>query len=128
MKFFAGCYDPDDPDEFVEKATTKEVVRQIEVPGEPEVNVEPTITPKPNPDIQDIIVRYFVFFPNNFSGIDYVKNGDAETPAMYLLKGRYSGGTDGYELEGNGVTGCIKTSTIKGGQMKGGGTAYWHYD
>ena len=89
----------------------------------------PKNNPKPQKEDLDVKLRYFVFFPNNFSGVDFYRDGDTTTPINYLWSGAYSGGT-GYEVNENpnaGIGGCVSSSSIKGGETREGEQAYWYY-
>ena len=128
LRFFAGCENP--ANEFVEQVTKTTETRTKITTKNVTPEVGPTVNPKPKPekDTPDVVLRYFVFFPNNFSGKDYYSKGDIMTPVKYLWEGRYSGGT-GYEVDENlGISGCVKAKSIKGGTMVGGGQAYWEYE
>ena len=110
LRFFAGCgeLEPNMPN--VKTPKYKEIEEMEEIP-------DPPVDPEPDPKI-GFEKRFYVFFPNNLSGEDYMDNPNVI--ANYLLYGS-SGSTGGYEI-GSGtaigntgpVTGCIKGSEIKG--------------
>ena len=134
LRFFAGCDDGGSNAELgvkempIKKTVNTTVSKIVEKPLEK----EPSVDAKPDNEIPDVQLKYFVFFPNNFTGMDYAKTGDVKTPLNYLLSGK-NHGVNGYEIKVNGsetdgLRGCINSETIKGGQMKGGGEATWHYE
>lgn len=124
LRFFAGCDDGSIKEDYIN--VKKEVPQNFAVNNKD----VPKTTPKPENENWDVKLRYFVFFPNNFSGKDYYAKGDVDTPKNYLWSGAYSGGT-GYEVNSNpnlGIGGCVSTDKIKGGLMNGGGQAWWYYE
>ena len=115
LRFFAGC------GLGVTKSTT-----QTQVAVEKEIE---KISNDAEPEDDGIIDRYFVFFPNNFSGIDYIKNQDTLTAINYLKNGSIYG-VNGYEMTVNKpIKGCIKSEIITG-QTKGDNPkkVEWHYE
>ena len=121
LRFFAGCDDG---------ITEGEINIGVDTKKNFAVNNEdvPKTTPKPEDVNFDVKLRYFVFFPNDFSGVDYYKNDDIQTPLNYLLSGQEFGG-NGYEMvENNPITGCVNSIYIKGGLTRDNTEAYWYYE
>ena len=128
LRFFAGCDDPDEDDAVKEKPLAK---TKVKIAGNTTRNAETdlTTTSKPNKENPAKILRFFVFFPNDLSGVDYLK--DPNVVINYLLSG-VSGGTCGYEMNDNGVkdsgiNGCICGNTITY-KLENGKILTWHYE
>lgn len=83
----------------------------------------------PEPDgLTDQEYRCYVFFPNNFSGSDYVEgNGDVNTAVEYLISG-YSGNPGGYEMQDGPVKGCIGQEYIESKCWSGNRDIKWYYE
>lgn len=134
LRFFAGCDDPDEDDAVKEKPLAK---TKVKIAGNTTRNAETdlTTTSKPNKENPAKILRFFVFFPNDLSGVDYLK--DPNVVVDYLLYGNttlsgVSGETCGYEMNGNGVkdsgiNGCICGDTITY-KLENGKILTWHYE
>lgn len=118
LRFFAGCA-PLPIDDKVTKTKTETKERPV--------SVEPSVDPKPEEIIVDLHKRIYAFYPNNFSGKDYVDT-DPNRAITYLLSG---GNGTGYE-GGNGsscspIDGCIGVD-VKTSKNKNGGINTWYYE
>lgn len=119
LRFFAGCA----PLPIDDKVTiTKTEIKERPMP------VEPSVDPKPEEVIDDLHMRLYAFFPNNFSGKDYVDE-DPNKAVTYLLLGGKNG--NGYE-GGNGsstspIDGCIGID-VKTSKNKNGDINTWYYE
>ena len=131
LRFFAGCDDTDEDDAVKEKPLAK---TKVKIAGNTTRNAETdlTTTSKPNKENPAKILRFFVFFPNDLSGVDYLK--DPNVVVDYLLSGNttLSGDTAGYEMNHNGVkdsgiNGCICGDTITY-KLENGKILTWHYE
>ena len=76
LRFFAGC-------EILSSDTIKGGVKEGNVPNE--VKSQSHTQPTQNVETQDIV--FFVFFPNNYSGIDEVNDKNTISAIKYLLYG-----------------------------------------
>lgn len=127
LRFFAGCDDGNggngDDGRVSEQIITESEGNTV-VNHQPEIeNPGLTNTPKPQ-DEDDATLHYFVFFPNDFSGYDYL-GSDVYTAIKYLQDGsKY--GVNGYEMGGDGLKGCINSPTIV--VKRSGTTVTWHYE
>ena len=61
----------------------------------------PSSEPKKNDTIEEI--KFFVFYPNNYSGVDYTKDGKPDKAIKYLITGNGEANR-GYEVSSNGQT------------------------
>lgn len=75
LRFFAGC-------DILEPPPTEQEEKPKEQPQLPKVETKIVETPQPKPKQ----VNFYVFFPNNYSGIDDITNGVIK-PVEYLLNG-----------------------------------------
>lgn len=113
LKFFAGC----DILEPEEKATIS-----------PAYKTETkrtwiSTTPAPSPQEGQGEDRYYIFFPNDFSGIDFI-GSDVKIAMKYLNSGNEG---QGYEMYNNdGVDGCISAATHVC-KDKNGKMTTWYY-
>lgn len=121
LRFYAGCemLEPTGKNAACDKAATDKNKKQTDA-----------LTSTPNLSVQDgaETERYYVFFPNDFSGIDYTKSGkDVQTAIDYLLNGYDGYANVGYEIDGtNPDLGCIDGETYE--QMgKNKVMQTWHY-
>lgn len=113
LQFFAGCDDGSIRETAQLKIKTVEKKSNINLTTT-DYNSEFDVinTPKLEVEMADVKLRFFVFFPNDFSGIDYMN--DINVPIKYLLTGDEQG-VNGYEMAlGEPIKGCIKEKTIKG--------------
>lgn len=128
LRFFAGCEPLEDINIKEDKVeTTKTVTKTEEIDTiEWEENFEPL---PEREDIQKHLVMY-VFFPNDFSGVDY----NPRTSVNYLLSG-VGYGVNGYEMDTNGniegnngatLEGCIDEEIVTS-KNKNGGYNNWEY-
>ena len=122
LRFFAGCNDGNGcptlniGTDNTDTATTEQV--------ENEKLEKNDIIVDPKPEIEPIYYRFYVFFPNDFSGIDYVGN-NINVPINYLYRGVGNKGGYGYEMS-KSLAGCIDEEVIvckdKNGKMN-----HWKY-
>jgi len=138
LRFFAGCDDGNignngESNRVQEKELKDEEATKGQKKREPDNVTTEITTPAPKDMFEDKTLRYFVFFPNDFSGVDYVKNNDINTPIEYLYSGK-TYGVNGYEMnagDDNGLKGCINSSVITQKVNLGGGRNginEWHYE
>lgn len=111
LRFFAGC----DTLTMPEGTSKSKEEPEEEVKTENGLSVDGTPDKKENADIE----RCFIFFPNDYSGID-----DPNAALSYLVEG-YNG-TGGYEMINGPLKGCID-SKVYTCENKKGGTNTWHY-
>lgn len=107
LRFFAGC------DTLTMQEAESKSKEEPEESGKTEngLSVDGTPDKKENAKVD----RYYVFFPNDFSGIDYVNN--VNTVANYLYK---------YETSSGPLEECISEKTYTC-QNKNKGTNTWYY-
>jgi hypothetical protein len=111
LRFFAGC------NTLTMQESESKSKEEPEESGKTEngLSVDGTPDKKENADIE----RYYVFFPNDYSGID-----DPDAALIYLSQG-YNG-TGGYERINGPLRGCIEGETYTC-QNKNKGTNTWYY-
>jgi len=122
LRFFAGCASG-----VQEKAFKPIENKKDDVAGNVIEN-PPVITPKPEKENPDVILRYFVFFPNDLSCIDHRKgNISLDKYIKYLKEG--GEGNTGYEMGNGPIYGCIDTDVINGtsGRTRTNKKIVWHY-
>lgn len=135
LRFFAGCDAGDvngngrylnDWIDVEEESTV-----DISIDGDIDLDIENIdfIPVDPEPDgLTDQEYRCYVFFPNNFSGSDYVEgNGDVNTAIEYLISG-YSGNPGGYEMQDGPVKGCIGQEYIESKCWSSNRDIKWYYE
>ena len=122
LRFFAGCGELEKINSKSDKHQETSIIQTSK-----EIPVDPVPEPL---DITDKKTVY-VFFPNNFSGIDYIDT-DPNIAATYLLNGGIGPGV-GYE-GGNGsleicqpINGCVGGVPFIECKNKNGGTNKWYY-
>lgn len=126
LRFFAGCGELEEKDKI---NITEKVGSTI-----PSVNGL-SVDPVPEENIIDESKMLFCFFPNNFSGEDFIKEGQEGRAINYLLYGGSNSGNKGYEGgSGNACTpinGCIDTNSeprdFISCENKIGGFNKWYY-
>lgn len=115
LRFFAGCGELEVEDEkevpvYDKKEFKTYTERLIEEPVPP-LKDDTRLVVDPVPEVyQNFEKRFYVFFPNNLSGEDYI--GNPRILEDYLFNG-YNG-TGGYEFSSGPVKGCIDTPEIVG--------------
>ncbi len=127
LRFFAGCDDGDgnsdgnsvSENEIGDK-TNEEEKTHVPVDETPELDN----TPVPESAVTDASIHYFVFFPNDFSGIDYI-NSNINAPMEYLYNGKVFG-VNGYEMGEEGLKGCLEKLFIEA-KNRNKGTNKWYY-
>lgn len=118
LRFFAGCG-------MLEPVEKK---RTIEVETEEKEYEKSTPSVDPVPDPLDITINkmMFAFFPNDFSGVDYVDFA-SQIPIEYLKSGGYDS-RSGYEIDDSmGIIGCISVHE-KIAKNKNGLLNTWLYE
>ena len=129
LRFFAGCGELE-VDNNIEIPVYKRVIektlkeRIIYEPPVPPLKDETRLVVDPVPEVlQNFEKRFYVFFPNNLSGCDYINS--PRTIEDYLFNGYNN--TGGYEVNAgpeNGVKGCIGKAEIVGAHR----TYHYHVD
>lgn len=116
LRFFAGCGELKVDEEtmipvYNRKTVNNDIERLTEEPVPP-LKDETRLVVDPVPEVyQNFEKRFYVFFPNNLSGEDYID--DPRIIEDYLFNG-YSGKPGGYEVSNGPVKGCINMSEIVG--------------
>lgn len=117
LRFFAGCGELE-ADNNTEIPAYKRVIektlkeRIINEPPVPSLKDETRLVVDPVPEVyQNHEKRFYVFFPNNLSGEDYMDN--PRVVEDYLFNG-YSKNPGGYEVSNGPVRGCINMPEIVG--------------
>ena len=122
LRFFAGCGELEKINSESDKRQETSITQTSK-----EIPVDPT------PESLDITDKktVYVFFPNNFSGADYI-DSDPNIAATYLLNGGIGPGV-GYEGGRGGTETCQPINGCIGGvpfiecKNKNGGTNKWYY-
>lgn len=115
LRFFAGCGELEVDDEtmvpvYNRKIYNNDIEQLIEEPVPP-LKDETRLVVDPVPEVyQNFEKRFYVFFPNNLSGEDYIDN--PRVIENYLFNGYND--TGGYEVENGPVHGCIDKPEIVG--------------
>ena len=118
LRFFAGCA----PLPIDDKVTVQKTEKKEEPKAE-----EPSVDPKPEEVIDDLQRRLYVFFPNNFSGKDYVDT-DPNKAIVYLkMGGKNATGYEGGNRTSNPIDGCIGVD-VKKSKNKNGDINTWYYE
>ena len=116
LRFFAGCGELEVDEEtmvpvYNRKIVNNDIERLIEEPVPP-LKDDTRLVVDPVPEVyQNFEKRFYVFFPNNLSGEDYMD--DPRVIEDYLFNG-YSERPGGYEVSSGPVNGCINMPEIVG--------------
>lgn len=116
LRFFAGCGELEVGEEttvpvYNRKTVNNDIEQLIEEPVPP-LKDETRLVVDPVPEVyQNFEKRFYVFFPNNLSGEDYMDN--PRVVEDYLFNG-YSKNPGGYEVSNGPVRGCINMPEIVG--------------
>ena len=115
LRFFAGCGELETDDNTEIPIYGKSIeANEIEELFEEPVNLlkdESRLSVDPVPEIlQNFEKRFYVFFPNNLSGEDFMN--DPRTIEDYLFNGYNN--TGGYETANGPLSGCLNTEKIVG--------------
>ena len=122
LRFFAGCGELEKINSESDKHQETSITQTSK-----EIPVDPTPEPL---DITDKKTVY-VFFPNNFSGVDYI-DSDPNIAVTYLLNGGIGPGV-GYEGGRGGTETCQPINGCIGGvpfiecENENGGNNKWYY-
>lgn len=119
LRFFAGCGELEVGEEttvpvYNRKTVNNDIEKLTEEPVPP-LKDDTRLVVDPVPEVyQNFEKRFYVFFPNNLSGEDYID--DPRVIEDYLFNG-YSGKPGGYEMSNGPVKGCINMPEIVGRHM-----------
>lgn len=118
LRFFAGCG-------MLEPVEEKRTIN-VEIEEKEYEKSTPSVDPVPDPLDITINKMLFAFFPNDFSGVDYVDFA-SEIPIDYLKSGGYDS-RSGYEIDDSmGIIGCISVHE-KVAKNKNGLLNTWLYE
>ena len=116
LRFFAGCGELKVDEEtmipvYNKKTVNNDIEKLTEEPVPP-LKDDTRLVVDPVPEVyQNFEKRFYVFFPNNLSGEDYID--DPRVVEDYLFNG-YSESPGGYEVSNGPLKGCINMPEIVG--------------